>query len=259
MFRAPAESVAVFMVSENLPAFATAGLASLVEFTEALTVLLAVGAGRGWRSAIAGGGAGLVVLIGLVVLFGPGLAGLMLGPAKIAVGTLLVLFGLRWLRKATRRAAGILPQRDEEAALRRHSDRFGRNSGAPMRWDGIGFIAAFQAVVVEGLEVVFIVVAVGSPSPGLLEPAVLGALAALVLVVVLGAVLHGPLTRVPQNTLKRLIGAVLAGLGTFWIGDGAGLGWPGDDAAILGLGLGFYALSVLAASLLRRAPAGARP
>ena len=247
------------MLSENLPAFATAGLASLVEFTEALTVLLAVGSGRGWRSAIAGGGAGLVCLIALVIIFGPGLAGLMLGPAKIVVGTLLVLFGLRWLRKATRRAAGILPQRNETAALRRHSERLGRSAGTPTRWDSVGFIAAFQAVVVEGLEVVFIVVAVGSPSPGLFEPAVLGAGCALILVAVLGAILHGPLTRVPQNTLKRLIGAVLAGLGTFWIGDGAGLGWPGDDAAILGLGLGFYGLSLIAAGLLRRRLAGATP
>lgn len=245
------------MLSETITAFGTAAVASFVEFTEALTVVLAVGAGRGWRSALLGTGAGLACLVMLVLAFGPALAGLLLGPARIVVGTLLVLFGLRWLRKATRRAAGRLPLRDETAALRRHRERVGQSAGSAVRWDGVGVLAAFQAVVIEGVEVVFIVVAIASPGRGLFGPAAAGAGVALALVGLLGLALHGPITRVPQNTLKRLIGATLAGLGTFWIADGAGLGWPGDEAALLGLTLAYYAVSMLGAALIDRAPAGA--
>ena len=244
------------MTSQALSAFFTAGAAALVEFIEALTVVLAVGAGRGWRSALAGAAAALLLLLVLVLVFGPALASLPLGPAKLIIGLLLLMFGLRWLRKATRRAAGVLPLRDEEAAFLRHSTRIGRSGGFGTRWDGAGFAAAFQATAIEGLEVVFIVVAVGSrgagDDAGLFQAAITGALAALVLVAVAGAMLHRPITRVPENTLKRLVGAALAGLGTFWVGEGAGLGWPGEDAAILGLTAAFYLISMVTAGLLRR-------
>lgn len=240
------------MTSQALSAFFTAGAAALVEFIEALTVVLAVGAGRGWRSALAGAGAALLLLLVLVFVFGPALASLPLGPAKLIIGALLLMFGLRWLRKATRRAAGVLPLRNEKAAFLRHSTRIGRSGGAATRWDGAGFAAAFQATAIEGLEVVFIVVAVGGGDAGLFRAAITGALAALALVAAVGALLHRPITRVPENTLKRLVGAALAGLGTFWVGEGAGLGWPGEDAAILGLTVAFYLVSVLTVELLRR-------
>lgn len=223
-----------------------------MELIEALTVVLAVGATRGWRSASVGAVGAVVLLIALVALFGPALGSLPLGPAKLVVGLLLVLFGLRWLRKATRRAAGIMPLRDEAAAFRRHRDRVGRISGAVARWDVPGIAASFQATAIEGLEVIFIVVAVGAGKPDLLQPSVLGAGAALALVALLGLVLHRPITRVPENTLKRLVGAALSGLGTFWVGEGAGLGWPGDEASILPLSVAYLILSVMIAASLRR-------
>ena len=241
------------MLSQSLSAFMTAGAASLVEFIEALTVVLAVGAGRGWRSAFVGALVALLLLLVLGLVFGPALGSISLGPAKLIVGTLLVLFGLRWLRKATRRAGGIIPLRDEEAAFRRHSARVGQAVTDTPGWDQVGLLAAFQATAIEGLEVIFIVVAIGAGGEGLLQPAAWGAVTALAAVVALGALLHRPITRVPENTLKRIVGASLAGLGTFWVGSGAGLDWPGDDLAILPLGLGYYLLSVAVAFRLRSA------
>jgi len=247
------------MTSQALSAFATSGAAALVEFIEALTVVLAVGAARGWRSALGGAAAALAFLAVLAAVFGPALGRLPLGPAKLAVGLLLVLFGLRWLRKATRRAAGVIPLRDEAAAFRRHRDRAGRIAAPKAAWDGPGAAACFQATAVEGLEVIFIVVAIGAGGADLLGPAVLGAAAALVLVVAIGVLLHRPITRVPENTLKRLVGASLAGLGTFWVGEGAGLAWPGDDLSIVPLGAAYLLLSAMAAALLRRRGAAQPP
>lgn len=247
------------MTSQAFSAFVTSGAAALVEFIEALTVVLAVGAARGWRSALGGAAGALALLIALVALFGPALGSLPLGPAKFAVGLLLVLFGLRWLRKATRRAAGIIPLRDEAAAFRRHRDRVGRIAAPVASWDGPGAAAAFQATAVEGLEVIFIVVAIGAGGVDLLGPAVLGAAAALILVAAIGVLLHRPITRVPENTLKRLVAATLAALGTFWVGEGAGLAWPGGDLAVLPLGIAYLLLSILAAASLRRRRDGAQP
>lgn len=240
------------MTPHALSALLTSGAASLVEFIEALTVIVAVGTTRGWRSAFAGAAAALALLAGAVVLFGPALGQMPLGPAKLVVGTLLVLFGTRWLRKATRRAAGIIPLRDETVALQRHRDRIGRIAAPAARWDGPGLAVSFQATAVEGLEVIFIVIAIGAGGDGLLEPAVLGAAVALGLVACFGVVLHRPITRVPENTLKRLVGAMLAGLGTFWVGQGAGLAWPGDEASIVLLGLAYLLLSVVVATSLQR-------
>ena len=240
------------VTSQALSAFATSGAAAFVEFIEALTVVLAVGAARGWRSALGGAAAALAFLAVLAAVFGPALGSLPLGPAKLVIGLLLVLFGLRWLRKATRRAAGIIPLRDEAAAFFQQRDRVGRIAAAVAPWDGPGLAASFQATAVEGLEVIFIVVAIGAGGADLPGPPVLGAVAALVLVVVIGALLHRPITRMPENTLKRLVGAMLAGLGTFWVGEGAGLAWPGDDLSMVPLGAAYLLLSVAAAAALRR-------
>lgn len=239
------------MTSQTLSAFLTSGLTSLVEFIEALTVVLAIGATRGWRTALGGAGAALMLLIVLAAVFGPAVGALPLGPGKFVVGILLVLFGTRWLRKATRRAAGIIPLRDENAAFRRAIDRVDRIGQPVARWDWPGLTGAFQVTAIEGLEVIFVIVAVGAGGPALIGPAIAGAAAALIVVVAAGALLHRPITRVPENTLKRVVGATLAGLGTFWAGEGGGLQWPGEDAAILVLGLGFYLLSLGAAVALR--------
>ncbi len=241
------------MTANAISAAATAGAASLVEFVEALTVVLAVGATRGWRSATAGVVAALAFLAALVLLLGPALHRLPLAPAQLVFGTLLVLFGTRWLRKATRRAAGIIPLRDETAAFDRHRARIAGIALPVRRWDIPGLAAVFQATAIEGLEVVFIVVAIGAGGAGLLGPAILGAGAALALVAAFGLLLYRPITRVPENTLKRLVGAMLSGLGTFWVGEGASLRWPGGEVWIVVLGVGFLLLSVALAARMRRA------
>ena len=244
------------MTSEAASALITAGTASLVEFVEACTVVLAVGASRGWRSAFAGVGAGLLFLALLVSVFGPALRLLPLAPMQLVLGTLLVLFGNRWLRKATRRAAGVIPLRDEAVAFRRQHDRVCALSRPVAHWDRPALTISFQATMVEGVEVVFIVVAIGAGGHGLLGAAALGAVLALALVAVLAALLHRPITRVPENTLKRLVGAMLSGFGTFWVGEGAGLVWPGGDAWIVPLTLGYLLVSLAVAARLRRvAPA----
>ena len=225
----------------------------MVEFIEACTVVLAVGATRGWRPAFAGVAAGLLFLAVLVAVFGPALRLLPLAPAQLLLGTLLVLFGTRWLRKATRRAAGIIPLRDEAVAFRRQRDRIATLVRPAAHWDGAALAMSFQATAIEGVEVVFIVVAVGAGGRGLLGPAMLGAALALALVAVLAALLHRPITRVPENTLKRLVGAMLSGFGTFWVGEGAGLVWPGGDAWIVPLALGYLLASLAVAASLRRA------
>jgi len=181
------------MTSQAVSAFLTSGAAALVEFIEALTVVLAVGAGRGWQSAFAGAGAALALLTALVLVFGPALGTLPLGLAKLVIGTLIVLFGMRWLRKATRRAAGLIPLRNEEVAFRRQQDRIGHIAAPVTQWDGAGIAAAFQATAIEGLEVIFIVVAIGAGGADLLRPAVTGALAAFAVVAVVGALLHRPI------------------------------------------------------------------
>ena len=249
------------MVSPMLSVTLAAGAASLVEFIEALTVVLAVGATRGWRSALCGAAAALAVLLALVALFGPAVRHVPLRPAQGVVGVLLVLFGTRWLRKATRRAAGLQTLRDEQAAFLRHRDRLARQGTASGRWDAVGLAASFQATAIEGLEVVFIVVALGAGGPGLLAAAAVGAALALGLVLCLGLLLHRPITRVPENTLKRLVAAMLTGFGTFWIGEAAGLSWPGGDLAVPGLMLAYLLLSFGLAAGLRtgRLSSAARP
>ncbi len=238
--------------SHLLAAAFTAGAASFVEFIEALTVVLALGAARSWRSALCGAAAAMALLAALLALFGPAVLRVPTGLARLLLGVLLLLFGIRWLRKATLRAAGLTPLRDELASLHRHQARFAALGIANRRWDAPALAIAFQATAFEGLEVVFIVVAVGAAGPIALRAATIGAAVAFAVVCTLGLFLHGPITRMPDNSLKRLIGAMLAGLGTFWIGEGAGLAWPDDDLAILPLGGLFFLLSLAGAAQLAR-------
>ena len=238
------------------PTLLAAFFASMVEFVEALTVILAVGTVRGWRGALLGAGAALAVLLALVAVLGPALRAVPLGWIQLIVGALLLLFGLRWLRKASLRAAGIIPLHDETAAFAKESAWLRDQGGIGAGFDRVGFAAAFQITMLEGVEVVFIVIAIGAGGAGLLLPACLGALAALLVVIALGVVVHRPLAQIPENTLKFVVGVLLSAFGAFWFGEGLGVAWPGDDWAILGLIAGF-GLTALVTTRLSR-PAAAR-
>lgn len=233
------------------PTVTAAFLASMVEFVEALTVVLAVGTVRGWRGALAGTGAALLALLLIVLLLGPALTRIPLGAVQTGVGALLLLFGMRWLRKAILRAAGIIPLHDEAATFTTRTEHL-RKFGAGGHWDRIAIATAFKITMLEGIEVVFIVVAVGAGGKGLLIPASIGALAALLIVALLGAVVHRPLAAIPENTLKFAVGVLLSAFGVFWFGEGIGIDWPGADWSILGLVAAFLAVALLAVGLARR-------
>ena len=232
------------------PSMLAAFLASTVEFVEALTIILAVGSVRGWRDALAGTAVALAVLLLLVGVLGTTLARVPLTIMQVTVGALLLLFGLRWLRKAILRAAGVIPLPDETAAFDRQTKAM-QHHGPASGWDRIAFGATFQITMLEGTEVVFIVIAVGAGGTGLLLPASIGALAALVLVALLGLVIHRPLARVPENALKFMVGVLLSAFGTFWMGEGIGAPWPKQDWSILFLIAGFLAAALLAVPLCR--------
>jgi uncharacterized membrane protein len=235
------------------PTVLAAFLASLVEFVEALTIVLAVGTSRGWRWSLFGAGAAGAALVLLVVLLGPSLTLIPLDAARLIIGLLLLLFGIRWLRKAILRAAGLIPLHDETAAFAKAS-RAMAGGGRFGGWDAVAFGASFKIVMLEGIEVVFIVIAIGGAG-GLLLPASLGAAAALLVVVALGFVLHRPVASLPENSLKFTVGILLTGFGSFWIGEGIGLDWPGGDWAIPALLAGFAATALGLVPLARGAAA----
>jgi Ca2+/H+ antiporter, TMEM165/GDT1 family len=227
------------------PSMLAAFLASLVEFVEALTVVLAVGTVRGWRGALIGSGAALVVLLAIVLAFGATLTSIPLDVVQLGVGALLLLFGMRWLRKAILRSAAVIPLHDEDAAYAEQMELLRRAGGGSPAWDAVAIATAFKITMLEGIEVVFIVVAVGAGGVGLLVPASAGALAALILVVLLGMIVHRPLASIPENSLKFIVGILLTAFGTFWIGEGIGLKWPGQDWSIVGLIAGFLIVALL--------------
>lgn len=225
-------------------------LASLVEFVEALTVVLAVGVVRGWHGALLGCGTALLVLLCIIATAGQALTSIPLDVVQLAVGAMLLLFGMRWLRKAILRAAGIIALHDEAAIYTKQSQAM-RKLSIGAGWDKIGFATAFKITMLEGVEVVFIVIALGAGGAGLLMPASLGALVALVVVVALGIVVHRPLSRIPENLLKFCVGVLLSAFGTFWVGEGLGFAWPGHDWSILGLTAGFFVVAVIAVPACR--------
>jgi uncharacterized membrane protein len=225
--------------------------ASFVEAVEALTIVLAVGLARGWRPALTGAAAALVALALIVAVLGPLTGVVPIRALQFVVGVLLLLFGLRWLRKAILRSVGIIALRDEDAAFARETREL---SEAERRqeygFDWIAGATAFKAVLLEGIEVVFIVIAVGA-TRGLLGLASAGALAACVAVAAVGAAIHRPLARVPENALKFAVGVMLSSFGLFWTGESLGVGWPGGDAAILAFIVLFLAVALGLVALLK--------
>jgi Ca2+/H+ antiporter, TMEM165/GDT1 family len=236
------------------PAMTAAFLASLVEAVEALTIVLAVATVRGWRPAGLGALAGLMVLVLIVVALGHLLDRIPLRLLQFVIGVLLLLFGMRWLRKAILRSAGVIPLHDEamtfatETAELREQTR--RNEA---RLDWVAALTSFKAVLLEGLEVVFIVIAL-SAGHGMVVPASAGAVAACLLVAGAGFIVHRPLASVPENTLKFAVGMMLSAFGVFWTGEGLGVAWPGADLAIVAFAVLFLAVSRAAVVVLTRRP-----
>src|SRR5215470_1790564 len=224
-------------------------LASFVEVVEAFTIILAVGLSRGWRPALTGAVLALIVLGAMILVLGPLLGLVPLHLLQFAIGVLLILFGTRWLRKAILRAAGFIAIHDEEQAFATESDQL-RRQAADRRADFLAGSAAFKAVLLEGVEVVFIVIAVGA-GRGLVGYASLGAAAACLLVLLIGFLVHRPLSRVPENALKFVVGVMLTSFGLFWTGEGLGADWPGADAALIAIALVILAVALAAVRVLR--------
>jgi uncharacterized membrane protein len=211
-------------------------LACLVEAVEAVTVVLAVGLTRGWTSAVQGVTAGVLVLAAIVAALGPALTVVPIDTLRLVVGALLLIFGLGWLRKAILRASGLKALHDEAAIYDREADK-ARSAARGGRWviaDGYGFTLTFKAVVLEGLEVAFIVLTFGTNAHHIL-PAAAAAIAAILVVTAAAVRLRAPLARVPENTLKFAVGVLLTSFGIFWGAEGAGVSWPGADVSLLWL------------------------
>jgi uncharacterized membrane protein len=241
------------------PALTAAFLASLVEAVEALTIVLAVATVRGWRPAGLGAIAGLGTLALIVAALGPLLNYVPLHLLQLAIGVLLLLFGMRWLRKAILRSAGIIALHDEERAFATETAGLREQEGRhATRLDWLAALGSFKAVLLEGFEVVFIVIAVGA-GRGLLIPASVGALAACLMVAGFGLAVHRPLARVPENTLKFAVGVMLSAFGVFWTGEGLGVAWPGADLAIVAFAALFLLAGLGLVTLARRPGTEAMP
>ena len=232
--------------------FASAFIACAVEMVEALTIVLASGITRGWRSSLAGLGAATVALAAIVGALGPALTLVPISALRLLVGALLLAFGLQWLRKAILRASGYKALHDEDAIFARQTaeaQTAAHEERAGLDW--YGFTLSFKGVLLEGLEVAFIVITFGSTGKNVgLAAAAAGA--ALVLVATVGVLVRAPLARVPENTMKFAVGVMLTTFGIFWATEGAGASWPGEDAALPVVLAFVVALSFAAVTLLRR-------
>lgn len=217
-----------------LPLIITVFVACVVEAVEALTIVLATGITREWKSTLQGMGVALVVLAVITAAIGPAVTHLPLTGLRLVVGALLAIFGLQWLRKAVLRATGYKTLHDEASAYLREvaaAEAAARESKRGVS-DWYSFTLAFKGVLLEGLEVVFIVITFGSNQKNI-GAAVIGAAAAIIVVTVVGIAVRAPLTKVPENWMKFAVGVMLTSFGTFWGAEGAGVDWPGNDAALL--------------------------
>jgi uncharacterized membrane protein len=248
-------------VTAALPLILTVFVACTVEAIEALTIVLAAGLTREWRSTFQGMAAALAVLAVVVAAVGPALTLIPLGALRLVVGALLAIFGVQWLRKAILRATGYKSLHDEASAYLREvaAARAATTSSRRGVSDWYAFTLSFKGVLLEGLEVVFIVITFGDNQRNL-GAAVIGAAAAVLVVAVTGVVVRAPLARVPENAMKFAVGIMLTSFGLFWGAEGTGVSWPGNDASLLGLvpvvalaSLGYTAL------LHRRRGSGPQP
>ena len=242
-------------------------LASIVEFVEALTIVLAVGMTINWKSSLWGAAAGAAVLSVIIAIFGAAILRIPIDILRFVIGIILVLFGMQWLKKSILRYSGHKALHDEEEIYKRKVEALKARGESHAEFNKFGFVTSFKGVLLEGLEVAFIVIssaaAVKYASTGLVY-AVLGATAAFVLVVVLGAIIHKPLTLIPENTLKFAVGIVITSFGTFWSGEGLGINWPLSDFFIIILAVFYLAASLGIIYMLKSSHAvagveGARP
>lgn len=240
-------------------------LASCVEFVEAFTIVLVVGVTVNWRSSLAGAAAAAGALAVIVAVFGTAIIQFVpLEALRLVVGLLLVLFGMKWLKKAILRYAGLKAIHDEEAIYEEHlAEMRARGEAPPTKMDPFGFITSFKSVLLEGLEVAFIVITFGLQANSTIHNGVtqksgngilvaaLGAVGAFILIVGVGALVRAPLQRVPENTLKFVVGVMLATFGTFWGGEGVGIKWWHEDLSLPILAV-FYLLVAISLILWLR-------
>ncbi len=241
-----------------LPLVLTVFVACAVEAVEALTIVLAAGLTREWRSTFQGMAAALAVLAAVTAVAGPALTLLPLGALRLVVGALLAVFGLQWLRKAVLRASGYKELHDEQGIYARQvtAAQAAARGGRGRVSDWYAFTLSFKGVLLEGLEVVFIAITFGA-SQKHVGLAAASAAAAVVVVTATGVAVHAPLARIPENAMKFAVGVMLTSFGVFWSAEGTGVSWPGNDAALLVL-VPVTALVALGyAALLRRIRAAA--
>lgn len=236
--------------------FITVFLACLVEAVEALTIILAAGTARDWRSAITGSLTGVLVLLVAIAALGPAISAIPVDGLRLFVGGLLLVFGLQWLRKAILRASGFKALHDETLAYQATlaDAKLAPKGRRAFVDDWYAFTLSFKGVVLEGVEVAFIALTFGA-NQGNIPLAALAAAAAVLLVAIVGFTVRAPLSRVPENSMKFVVGVMLTAFGIFWGAEGAGAHWPGDDIALLVLipAIALYALALVAV-FKRRAP-----
>ena len=225
--------------------------ACAVEAVEALTIILAVGTTRSWSSALSGAGVATVVLAAVVVGLGPALTSLPIDVLRVGVGGLLLVFGLQWLRKAILRASGLKALHDETAAFAEETEAARAAARAAAGFDPYSFTIAFKGVLLEGLEVAFIVLTFGA-NQHRIPLAAIAAGVAIAVVAAAGVAVRAPLARVPENAMKFAVGVMLTSFGTFWGAEGAGAAWPGADAALLVIVPVLLAISLTFVALIRR-------
>ncbi len=233
-------------------------LACAVEAVEALTIVLAVGSTRSWSSAMGGAGAAILVLAAAVAALGPALAALPIDALRVGVGGLLLIYGLRWLRKAILRAAGLKAMHDERETYRAQTAAARAAGRRHAGLDGYSFAIAFKGVLLEGLEVVVIVLTLGASQHRIGLAAAAAGLAVAV-VALAGFAARAPLARVPENAMKFAVGVLLSSFGLFWSAEGLGAHWPAGDAALLAIVPGVLGLSIAIVAVLRRSDQAALP
>jgi uncharacterized membrane protein len=241
----------------NLTVGVATFLAAAIEVIEMVAIVVGVGSTRSWRAALVGAAAGLVVLAALITALGTALRAVPLQPIRLVVGSLLLVFGLQWLRK------GLLRVAAQGWGVGQGAEDVDDSDLAAGRFDWTGFVLAFKGVSLEGLEVAVIVVAVGGAA-GALGSAVIGAAAAVVVLAVVGASTYRLIARIPRRALQLFVGALLSAFGTFWATQGVGVGWPGGEVAVLWLvalyaGTGIALLRAVRAWQVPAAPTGTAP